>query len=993
MTLDSIQNVLSPVLSDTSVTDGQLKPLPETTPPGPSLRHRISLDGEWTFQFGEESPGKIVVPGPWESQRRDLQQRAGTAIYERSFLIPAHFMERRVILHFGAVDYFTEVWINNTPVGTHAGGYTPFEFDISPALGEYGPDTVHTILVRVTDSSVEQDTTLPNGETLAFAEIPHGKQSWYMSVSGIWQSVWIEARPHTYLDNVNIVPDVDGSRATLFLSIAGSPHHAATSAGATHSDDDETWQARVIIEVPAGAPPIPQFIVPLNSTKNNLQNNLQNDLQNNSNGAENRESSAQFPRPEVTQRLTSTFDVPSPLLWHPDTPHLYRVLVTLECEGEVVDVLTKRWGMRKIEARDGHVYLNNSPIFLAGTLDQDFYPKTIYTPPSTEYLRDQFVKAKEMGLNLMRCHIKVPVEEYLELCDELGLLVWYELPNGARLSPAFRERAIQTLETMWERDCSHPSIIILTLMNESWGIDLNNSEQRKWLAQTYRWAKERFPTWLIVDNSACIPNFHVISDLDDYHIYFNIPDQAEDFSEWIASFIGREAGTFTGYGDAEYRRNEPLLISEFGNWGLPSVDKVFEAEGGEPYWFRTGDGATRPRGVLQRFEQQLLNRAFADYNELAASSQEQQWLSLKYEIEEMRRHSQVVGYVITEFTDINWESNGLLDMGRNPKVYYHRLKELQAQDILIPRLSPRTSFWEGETAMLAVEFSCFTGCSVAGGTLHWEIEPVEGLFEGMRGEAPVRLGAHIEHEPAYGSYPIAQVWITAPHTPRPSKHEVKLRLVDAQGRQIATNTQNIVFVPASMRVIGRNKTVWLHDPLHAAIGLSSLLTSIGFRVVTNPEPDALGLVTRWDPVVSNFLHTGGKAVLVATHAKSVTIASGLGVRLLERNTNGWWGDWCTSKLWFVPDHFPSLPDTFRFDFEYHSIVPQRVLTGPMPDNVSSGLFVGWLHNPAAIVARLPIGRGDLVVTTFDLLPNIGSDPIATLVLHDLFQMPPAFRPE
>jgi len=145
--------------------------------------------------------------------------------------------------------------------------------------------------------------------------------------------------------------------------------------------------------------------------------------------------------------------------------------------------------------------------------------------------------------------------------------------------------------------------------------------------------------------------------------------------------------------------------------------------------------------------------------------------------------------------------------------------------------------------------------------------------------------------------------------------------------------------------------------------------------------------------VAGFLRDGGRAVLVATHAKSITIASGLGVRLLERNTNGWWGDWCTSKTWFVPEHFPSLPDTIKFDFEYQPIVPERVLTGPLPENILAGLFVGWLHNPAALVARLPIGRGDLIVTTFDLLPHIGSDPIATLMLNDLFNMAPAVRPE
>jgi hypothetical protein len=916
-------------------------------------RHAISLDGVWTFQFGDETPHSITVPGPWESSRPDLRNRGGVAVYERTFTVPEEFAGRCVLLQFAAVDYFTEVWVNGTLIGKHEGGYTPFEFAIDHVLHGVGPDVPHTVLVRITDSTVDQDATLPNGEQLLFAEIPHGKQSWYSSVGGIWQSVSVLAVNQTHFTHAAITADIDAGRANLELAISSLP-------AAPGSD----WQARVSVETPAGAVAIPSFTIPLDTdVTHSLENNLAS--------------------------LHAAFDVPDARLWSPDTPFLYRALITLEHDGEVVDVVSKRFGMRKIEAKEGRVWLNNQPIFLAGALDQAFYPRTIYTAPSTEFLRDQFVKAKEMGLNLMRCHIKVPSETYLDLCDEIGLLVWYELPNGARLSQAFRQRALDTMQQMWGRDAGHPCIVILTIINESWGIDLNNGEQRRWLANTYRWAKERFPTWLVVDNSACIPNFHVVSDLDDYHVYFNIPDQAEDFAEWVTAFIGREAGTFTGYGDAQYRRSEPLLISEFGNWGLPRVDGIIAAEGGEPYWFKTGDGATRPNRVLERFDAQRLNRVYRDYNELAAASQEQQWLSLKWEIEEMRRHPQVAGYVITEFTDINWECNGLLDMARNPKVFHHRLKDLQAQDILIPRLSPRTSFWENETAMLSVEFSCFSGRSVAGGMLTWEIEG----FPDQRGELPVRVTGHQDLQPACGSFPVAQVWITAPQVTAPIKTMIHLALRDNRGEVIARTTQTIVFVPADRRTVGRGKTVWLYDPLHTAIGLSSLLTGIGCRVTSQPDPGALGLVTRWDPNVAGFLHNGGKAVLVATHAKSITIASGLGVRLLERNTNGWWGDWCTSKVWFVPDHFPSMPDTFRFDFEYQPIVPERVLTGPLPDNISSGLFVGWLHNPAAIVARLPIGNGDLVVTTFDLLPNLGSDPIATLLLHDLFSLPPAVRPD
>jgi hypothetical protein len=915
------------------------------------LRSLLSLDGDWVFQFGDEIPQVIRVPGPWESQRHDLRERAGTAVYEHRFTVPESFNGRRIVLKFGAVDYYAEVWVNGMAIGTHEGGYLPFSFPIEHALNGYGPDVVHILLVRVTDATVEQDATLPNGEILHFAEIPHGKQSWYSSVGGIWQSVLIEAMSHQHVGRVTLLPDIDAGSVHARISIEGQAQQAVAR-----------WHARISIESPEGAEPVESVRISVPPCQGVAGSSVE---------------------------ITHEIHVPNPALWSPDSPALYTALVTLECEGEVIDAVSRRFGMRKIEAKEGRIWLNNRQLFVIGALDQAFYPRSTYTLPSSEFLRDQFLKAKEMGLNLMRCHIKVPSSTYLDLCDELGLLVWYEIPNGALLSEPFRVRARETLRQMWQRDANHPCIVIVSLMNESWGIDLNDVEQRRWLASTYRWAKELAPSWLVVDNSACIPNFHVVSDLADYHVYFNIPDQAEDFAEWMQAFAERQAGAFTGYGDAETRQNEPLLISEFGNWGLPRVENIYAAEGGEPYWFQTGEGPARPNKVLKRFQEQKLERAFADYNALADASQEQEWLSLKWEIEEMRRHPEVAGYVVTEFTDVNWECNGLLDFGRNRKVFHDRLRDLQRQDILIPRLSPRTAFWEGEPAALTITFSSFSGRRVAGGKLRWWLE---GCNE-MQGEEPVRLGGMMEKEPPCGSYVIGQIWLTAPAVPVAMKSVVHVELDDANGELVARTEQNIVFAPISMKAIGKGRKVWLHDPLGSAIGLSSLLTGIGCRVAAQPEPDAIGLVTRWDPVVSNFLHDGGKAILVATHAKSITIASGLGVRLLERNTNGWWGDWCTSRIWFASEFFPSLPDTVRFDFEYQPIVPERVVTGPPAKNVAAGLFVGWLHNPGALVARLPMGKGDLVVTTFQILPNIGIDPIATLLLNDLFAMPAASREE
>lgn len=914
-------------------------------------RQTLSLDGEWSFQVGEETPHPIHVPAPWEVERPDLRGKASTVIYERTFTVPADFEGRSVLIRFGAVDYFAEVWINGMLVGTHEGGYTPFAFAIESALQGFGPEAVQTVHVRVTDVAKGQDTKLPDGTDLKFGEIPHGKQSWYTSVSGIWQSVKIEALSPIHIVRAAFHPDIDAGMATALLTLTGLPANIGPN-----------WQVRLTITPPSGADAIAPIEIPL-------------------------EGQAEKEGDHWT--LSSRFRMRDALLWSPETPYLYCVTLTLE-EGETVhDTFTTRFGMRKVETRNGRVWLNHRPIFLAGTLDQAFYPKTIYTPPSREYLRDQFVKAKEMGLNLMRCHIKVPTEEYLELCDELGLLVWYELPNGERLSPAFRERAWQTWQAMWERDANHPSIIILTIINESWGINLYDAEQRQWLRDTYHRARSAFPDWLIVDNSACHPNFHLVSDLDDYHVYYSIPDHADDFARWIAAFARREGGTHSNYGDGEYKRTEPVILSEFGNWGLPKLGPIFEAEGGEPYWFQTGDGPVRPDEVLDRFAGQGLERAYADYDALAVASQEQEWISLKWEIEEMRRHSELAGYVITEFTDLNWECNGLLDMGRNPKVFHHRLADIQAQDILIPRLNPRTAFWAGERATLTLGLSCFSGKPVAGGTVSWEVEETITRSAGANYEAPLDLRGVMPvsldgEEPEFGSYGLGQMAFTAPQVAVPTRIVLRLILRDSTGHEVARTTQSLVCIPATLRTFGVGKHLRLHDPLATVADLPTTLATLGFAL--GSSPDSTVLATKWDDELARWVQAGGHALLLAGEPASLTLAGGLGFGLTDRDHNGYWGDWCSSKIWFATGSFPTLPAIDRFDFEYKSVVPKRVITGPLAENILSGLFLGWLRSPAALVVRLPIGKGQLVITTFELLNHLGTDPVATALLKDLLAL-------
>ena len=149
-------------------------------------------------------------------------------------------------------------------------------------------------------------------------------------------------------------------------------------------------------------------------------------------------------------------------------------------------------------------------MYLRAALDQDYYPDMICTVPSIEFLEDQFRKAKELGLNCLRCHIKAADPRYYEAADRIGLMIWTELPNGGMSTERSRRRKEKLFKGIVDRDGNHPSIVIWTIINENWGVDLvNDADHRAWLKRTYAWLKAYDPTRLVVDNSPLSPSFHV----------------------------------------------------------------------------------------------------------------------------------------------------------------------------------------------------------------------------------------------------------------------------------------------------------------------------------------------------------------------------------------------------------------------------------------------------------------------------------------------------
>ena len=316
----------------------------------------------------------------------------------------------------------------------------------------------------------------------------------------------------------------------------------------------------------------------------------------------------------------------------------------------------------------------------------------------------------------------MPDPRYYAVADRVGLLIWTELPNAGRLTAQARVRAEATLHGILERDGNHPSIFCWTIINENWGTDLvHSAEDRAWLRRTVDWLKAADPDRLVVDNSPIAPSFHLRSDLEDFHFYAAIPDHRRSWDGFVETLAARPAWT---YGPAEVVRtgDEPLLCSEFGNWGLPDPERLREADGAEPWWFETGqdwgDGAAYPHGIENRFHAAGLERVFGSFSAFVEAAQWQQYRALKYQIETMRRQPALAGYVITEFTDCLWESNGLLDMRRNPRVFHDAFAAINADTVIVPQWE-RVAYWAGETIRVGLAAAHGGGTPLPDVFLRW----------------------------------------------------------------------------------------------------------------------------------------------------------------------------------------------------------------------------------------------------------------------------------
>ena len=552
-------------------------PLPEHPRPDFQRENWTNLNGTWEFQFDSLNSGleqgwynrpmfqdKITVPFPWGSQLSGVSNLADIAWYSRRLDIPVEWSGKRTFLVVGACDWHTRIWIDGDYVGEHQGGYTPFEFDLTEYVAA---GKAHQLVVRVDDS--------PHPFKL------EGKQG-YGEAKGIWQTVYLEGRGSIALKQIHFTPDID--RGSVKVS--------------------------ALLDQPAEEDLFINLLFP------------------------NQDLSGMITSPKIEKKMQEIefeFKVPNPQLWDLDNPYLYELKAQLHNNQSIFDEVSSYFGMRKISVMDlpgtgiPYVALNNRPIYLQLSLDQAYHPEGFYTYPSDEFMRDEIIRSKKIGLNGNRIHIKVEIPRKLYWADKLGLLIMADVPNfwGAPDERAKKEWEYAMRE-MIARDYNHPSIFSWVLFNETWGLFTGNGKDRAYLPETQEWVREKYfeaktldNSRLIEDNSAC--NYdHVQTDLNTWHAY--LPGYKwREFLEKVVdnTYVGSEWNFIGG----NKQKHVPMFNSECGNvWG-------YQGSTGDVDWSW-------------------------DYHIM---------------MNEFRRHPEIAGWLYTEHHDVINEWNGYYKFDRSEK--------------------------------------------------------------------------------------------------------------------------------------------------------------------------------------------------------------------------------------------------------------------------------------------------------------------------------------
>jgi hypothetical protein len=938
-----------------------------------SLRDVRVLDGTWRILFDEENQGRrlgwqsketfqametreITVPSCWEEIELDYE---GVAIYGTVFEVPAEWDEKVVQLQFDAVNYIAEVWLNDFCVGRHEGGYGPFAFRVDEFL--YAGEE-NFLSVRVVGPIVTRDDLVIDG--LGKNDAPHWRGA---IVGGIWQSVRLVASDALMIEDVFVIPQLKDDTVRIQLSL----------------DNTQTTHdvAEVEITVSYGEALVAQVQkeVPLQPGRNQAE---------------------------------WTLSIPDVKYWSPDEPHLYTATVrVLGSDEEQV-----RFGMREMTIRGKEFVLNDEPIYIKAAFFEGLYPTKLAVPDTLEMARQEIQLAKEAGFNMIRPWRKPPPPAWLDLCDEMGMLVIGGLPIECMklwptVTPDMPRRIEQEVRTAILRDRNRACIVQWEMFNEIWRKELKLLKHPMSML-----ARELDPSRLILDESGGFAdgaNIYLPYEVEpitfnDIHIYCGAPINDDTYDSFLALGMTPDEMRSAGFDPKKVTNKHAKaglmsLVSEIGYGSIPNVvenNKRFREEGNPLV------PAYSYHQMLEETTKAVLKESGLDaiYPDLQTFIQEQQLLhsdANKRMIEAIRSNPMIRGYCVHALTGGDWVLGaGLLDLWRNPKEAYVGTKEANAPQYVAVRVMPRNNY-AGEPLALQI-----TGIN------DWDA--VEGCLEvrviSEKGKVVKKWQENV-HFTAGVSKLLRE---RLDSTSWSGAYRVEVRLTDRAGKNMAENRFDFdVYDALALRVPQAEVAVLDPEnqlkPFLRKRGIAyeefseTTAVSVPVFVVAN-KASSPALKKRFQ-VLETFVDSGGTAVYL---------------NALVRGGSPYWAAQLPSDevlpitkdkvhalgLWVgvshvVTDHpvFEGLPLNSMMGQEYENVWSPYVLKGMGNDlivgSVSYGFYASNTDQQSYVgpepafygmdMGVVQYGAGRYILNTLRLVENLDKDPVADKILYNLIR--------
>ena len=943
-----------------------------------NAREVKSLDGEWEIIFDPENIGRdadwhkdkvfsaqsakqnITVPSCWEEIEKDYE---GVAFYRCTFKVPANWEGKVVHLNFDAVNFLSEVWVNDNAVGFHEGGFTPFKFRIDKLLK---PGEENTLILRVAGPILMQNKNI---DGVGKMETPQ----WRGAIAGgIWQPVKLVATDEMYVKDVFIEPKITNNTATFHMEF----EHAGI--------ETKPAQLEVAIRSARSDRPVARMSKTLNIKP----------------GA---------------KKLSWTLNIPNAKYWSPDDPHLYSVDISIASGDKVSDQWNNRFGMREFTIRNKRFYLNGKPMYLKATFFEGLYPTKLAYPDSKEMATREIKLAKEAGFNMIRPWRKPPPQMWLDLCDEIGVMTvgsmvieCMDFPFESARLPVWVENEVR--ETIL-RDRNRTCVVQWELFNE-----LKRPVLMQLLHPMSMLARKLDPTRMILDESGGWAQGASM-----FLLYESEPTRFNDIHSYPGPFVNDEIYTkliLTGSKTHDQMREMGLtggmpgknvipglmsFISELGYGSLPDLvdnNKRFEKIGNPivpptVYHRRLADEH------IQALKDSGFDKIYPDLKQLCLDEQQIHGAANKRMIEAVRCNPEVKGYCIHALVAGDWIIGaGLLDLWRNPKTYvYEGTKAANQPRIISIRMHPRNVYAEQGTKIEITGVNELAGIK---GYLKAEIVSDDGRSVFTK-EANVNMvsgiaklfSENLDTISLKGTYTL-KAQITADDGSKITENEYEFDVFNAEQLTVPKSQIAVLDPSNTLKSFLERKDIAFEE-FSSATDRSLPVFVSRTHAKTKDQGSLFGELRKFvkSGGTAVYFQAGGTYVKWGTPGKASPL---LPVKLrLKRGLGHWMG-----HPRFVKDHpvFDGLPVDCIMGSVYENVWPQHSLMDVSGETFAGTIGIDWFpdydldrrhyYGPGDVwwgsdMAVASVGKGRCILSQFRLVENLGTDPVADKILFNLIR--------